>query len=105
MNDKNLKNTLKKSLFLTQKRKQEFLEYFERLSPEQKILLEQAMIAEKTLLLSFLRQLKTKPELKASHIQEHYKKYRNSLKRQREFTEELQTEAELENLLLELENT
>jgi len=85
--------------------KQQILEYFEKLSEEQKEVLQQGIKAEKSLMLQFLKQLKDRPEIKVSQIQEYYKKHHTNTRKNKEHTEELQKQEELENLLLELENT
>lgn len=56
-------------------------------------------------MLEFLRQLKNKPEIKLSQIQEYYKKHHTKIRKNKEYIEELHKQEELENLLLELENT
>lgn len=105
VDDVSLKEWVQNSLFLTDTLKQELLQYFERLSPKQKRLIYEAVMAEKPLLLRFLRQLRNKPELKAAQIQEHYARYKNSLKKQREYKEEWEKQKELESLFLQLEKS
>lgn len=85
--------------------KQQILEYFDNLSKEQKELIEQGIKAEKSLMLQFLKQLKDTPEIKVSQIQEYYKKHNTNIRKNNEYTEEIHKQEELENLLLELENT
>lgn len=85
--------------------KQELLDYFERLSQAQKIVIQQGMWAEKILLLDFLKQLRNKPEMKLSAIGEYYKQQQKNIRKQQEFEEEFRKQEELQNLLLDLENT
>jgi len=92
-------------LFLDITMKQQILEYFEKLSEEQIDILQQGIQAEKSLMLGFLKNLKDKPEMKLCRIQEYYKKYHTSLRKNKEHTEELYKQQDLENLLLELETT
>jgi len=105
LNEENLKNAVRQCLFLNITMKQQILEYFERLSEKQKWVIRQGIQAEKSLMLNFLKQLKNKPEIKVSQIQEYYKKHYVNTRRNTECTEELQKQEELENLLLELEDT
>ncbi len=84
---------------------QQILEYFEKLSEKQKQVLEQGIKAEKSLMLQFLKQLKSNPEIKLSQIQEYYKKNHANIRKNKEHIEEIYKQEELENLLLELENT
>jgi hypothetical protein len=55
-------------------------------------------------MLNFLKQLKNKPEMKVTRIQEYYKKHYTRIRKGKEQREELHKQQELENLLLELEN-
>jgi len=55
-------------------------------------------------MLNFLKQLKNKPEMKVSRIQEYYKKHYSRIRKGEELREKLHKQEELENLLLELGN-
>lgn len=85
--------------------KHELLHYFEKFSDKQIQVIQQGIRAEKSLMLQFLKQLKNKPEIKLSQIQEYYKKHNTNIRKNKEYREEIHKQEELENLLLELENT
>lgn len=105
MNEASLKNAIHKSLFLTERMKQELLQYFEKLSVKQKSVIEQGISSEKELLLEFLKHLRTNPNIKLSQIQDSYRKYRKWLRNSEEYKEQLQKSKELENLLEQLDST
>ncbi|NDK10197.1 hypothetical protein GW846_05485 [Candidatus Gracilibacteria bacterium] len=84
--------------------KQQILKYFKKLSEKQKGVIRQGIQAEKSLMLNFLKQLKNKPEMKVSRIQEYYKKHYSRIRKGEELREKLHKQEELENLLLELGN-